>query len=110
MEEREFDAVFELLPQLIASFEKLGMTEDAIKTRFLQATILKETDRLPEAEQTYCDIVRRAEEAKLEPLLAHAYVNLSQIYSFRGDTDQAIQLTQMATPLLRRLGYRIGPR
>jgi tetratricopeptide (TPR) repeat protein len=108
MEEREFAAVSELLPPLITSFERLGMTEDAIKTRFLQATILKETDRLPEAEQTYCDIVRRAEEAKLEPLLAHAYVNLSQIYSFRGDTDQAVQLTQMATPLLRRLGYRMA--
>jgi tetratricopeptide (TPR) repeat protein len=108
MEERDFGAVSELIPQLIASFEKLGMTEDALKTRFLQAGILKETDRLSEAVEIFCDIARGAEEAKIESLQAHAYVNLAQVHSFRGETDQAVEMTRMAAPLLRRLGYRMA--
>jgi tetratricopeptide (TPR) repeat protein len=108
LEERDFAAVAELLPQLIASFEKLGMTEDALKTKFLHAGVLKETDRLSEAAEVFSDIAKKAEESKIEPLLAHAYVNLSQIHSFRGQTDQALYMTQLATPLLRKLGYRMA--
>src|SRR5512141_2271350 len=36
LEERQLDAVLEMAPALVKSFEKLGMQEDEIKARFLQ--------------------------------------------------------------------------
>jgi tetratricopeptide (TPR) repeat protein len=108
LEERDFDAVEELLPQLIASFEKLGMTEDALKSRVLQGAILKETDRLTEAAELLREVAALAESARLDSLLAHIHVNLAQIYSFLGEAEHAKQQVVVATPLLKKLGFRMA--
>src|SRR4029077_17686417 len=43
-EERQLDLVIELLPSLIESFQKLGMSEDVLKCRFLEGLALYEKD------------------------------------------------------------------
>ncbi|HYT31419.1 MAG TPA: hypothetical protein VEO37_02395, partial [Thermoanaerobaculia bacterium] len=108
LEERDFRSVEELLPQLIASFEKLGMTEDALKSRILEAGILKETDRLAEAAQAFREIAVVADGARLDSLLAHVHVNLAQIYSFLGEAENAKRQIVVATPLLKKLGFKMA--
>jgi len=107
-EERDFDAVMELLPQLIATFEKLGMYEDALKSRFLQAVILKETEHFREAAEAFQSIGEKAAEIQKDNLVAQAYVNRVQIHAVLGESPQAIALAQEAMPILKRFGNRIG--
>jgi hypothetical protein len=106
IEERQFDAVSSLLPQLTSRFKKLRMIEEALKCQFLEACILKETDRLQEAFGRFSDIAHRAQNAKMESVLAHAYINLAQICALRGEAEQAVEFVRIATPLLNRLGNR----
>jgi tetratricopeptide (TPR) repeat protein len=103
-EERDLEGVFDLLPQLIAGFEKLGMSEDALKSRFLHAAVLKETDKLSEAKAAFDEIAKEARSLRNEPLLALAYVNLVQIYGFFGDAEQALAKSNEAAEVLLRLG------
>jgi tetratricopeptide (TPR) repeat protein len=103
-EERDFAALQELLPQLIAGFEKLGMSEDALRGRILQAAIFKETDNLEEAIVRLERAVNDARSLRSDPLLAHAYVNLVQIYGFLGNVEQASSKAKEATSILRSLG------
>jgi hypothetical protein len=107
-EEREFDAVSELLPRLIDTFRKLGMSEDAIKARFLEAAVLKETDRLSEAAAVFGEIAAEADELKNQPLLAWAYVNLVQVHGILGEIDRVVEKAAAVTPMLRDVGNHIG--
>jgi tetratricopeptide (TPR) repeat protein len=108
MEERDFEGVAALLPQLISSFEKLGMGEDRLKARFLHAAMLRERDDIQSAIDVYRGIVDEARELKNEPLLAHAYTNLVQLHGFRGDASEAFKTAKEAMPLLRRLGNHVA--
>jgi len=107
-EERDFTGVFELLPQLIATFEKQGMSEDAIKSKFLRAAALRETERLPEAIDLYQEIVRESKEIRNDVLVGHAYTNLAQLYGFLGQAREAVELASEATPILRSLGNHVA--
>jgi tetratricopeptide (TPR) repeat protein len=107
-EERDFTGVFELLPQLIATFEKLGMSEDAIKSRFLQAAALRETEKLSEAIDLYKGIVQDSKTLRNDVLLGHAYTNLAQLYGFLGQAKESMDLANEATPLLRKLGNHVA--
>ena len=107
-EERDFTGVFELLPQLIATFEKQGMSEDAIKSKFLRAAALRETERLPEAIDLYQEIVRESKEIRNDVLVGHAYTNLAQLYGFLGQAREAVELANEATPILRSLGNHVA--
>jgi tetratricopeptide (TPR) repeat protein len=108
LEEREFAEVLNLAPLLMAAFEKLGMAEDAIKTRFLYAAVLKETDRIHDAIAAYREVAHQAEDLHHDSLVASATVNLVQIYSAIGETEEALKCVQTATELLRRVGDRIA--
>ncbi len=108
VEERDFEELFVLLPQLVDTFERLGMSEDALKTRFLIAAVLKETDRLDESADTLKEIVRLASEYKLDALLGQAYVVLTHIYGILGQTQLAVMKAREATPILQQVGNRIG--
>lgn len=108
VEERDFDPVLEQLPQLTASFRKLGMQDDLLKTRFLEANALREKGFVPEALSVFEDIALEAQSLRNETLLAHAYVNISQIHGFSGRSEEAIERAQAATVLLKKLGNRIG--
>ncbi len=107
-EERDFAAVLELLPNLIANFERLAMPEDALKSRFLEAEILKETQRLHEATEAYDRIIEQAKALGNETLLASAYVNVVQIHAFLADSESAMTYAEEATPLLKKLSNHVA--
>jgi tetratricopeptide (TPR) repeat protein len=107
-EERQFDEVTELLPALVETFGKLGMVEDALKCRFLEAAALKESDRLDAARRVYLDICREAERLGHENLVAAASYNLVQIYSLSGNAEDAVAESRRALPALRRQQNRVG--
>jgi tetratricopeptide (TPR) repeat protein len=107
-EERDFEAVPELLPHLIANFERMAMAEDALKSRFLEAEILKETGQLVEATKAYGRIIEQAKALRNEPLLASAYVNVVQVHAFLGDFGTATACAQEAASLLKRLSNRVA--
>jgi tetratricopeptide (TPR) repeat protein len=107
-EQREFDEVLESLPSLIASCEMLGMDEEALKCRFLEAIALMETERLDEAIDVFHDLARRARELQSQNLLATASYNLFQLFAMKGDMDRAIPQARDTIPLLRRLRNRVG--
>jgi tetratricopeptide (TPR) repeat protein len=107
-EERDFGEIPQLLPPLISSFEKLGMSEDVLKARFLEAEILKETGHSEDALHVYGEIVKDARNFGNEELLALAHVNLVQIFGLLGEAEEAVRNAKEAAPLLRRLGNRIA--
>jgi tetratricopeptide (TPR) repeat protein len=107
-EERRFEEVMELLPALMETFGKLGMAEDALKCRFLEGAVLRETDRLDEARDLYLGICREAEGIGQERLLAVGSYNLVQVYSLQGLAQEAIAESRRALPALRRQENRIG--
>ena len=107
-EERDFHSVRQLLPQLIMSFERLEMRDDALKSRLLGALLLKETNELPAAITALNEVVTEARESKNDILMAWAYVNLVQIHGLLGNVDSAVSEAKAASPILLRVGNRIG--
>jgi tetratricopeptide (TPR) repeat protein len=108
IEERDFESVMQLIPGLVTVFEKLGMTEDCLKARFLEAAVLKETDRLDDAVEVYRRVARESETLRNDNLLALAYVNLTQLHSLTGAIEDAFEDVQRAAPLLQRSGNQVG--
>jgi tetratricopeptide (TPR) repeat protein len=108
VEEREFDEVLELGPSLTANFRKLGMAEDALKTRFLEGVALINTDRLQEAAQVFRAICEEARKAKSEKLLAIATNNLVQIHGLLGQSGDAFADAEETLLVFRRLDNRVG--
>jgi tetratricopeptide (TPR) repeat protein len=86
----------------------LGMDEEALKCRFLEAIALMETERLDEAIDVFHDLARRARELQSQNLLATASYNLFQLFAMKGDMDRAIPQARDTIPLLRRLRNRVG--
>jgi tetratricopeptide (TPR) repeat protein len=108
LEERQLEAVLEMVPPLIESFEKLGMPEDVLKCRFLEGLALMEGGSLAEAVDVFQQVARTAEDLGSDKLLALAYTNLTQIHGILGNTDEAMAASRLAVPILRRVGDRIG--
>ena len=108
IEERQVDAVLELVPVVVESFRKLGMAEDALKARFLEGLAFMESERLEEAVAVFGDIAREADEIGSARLLASAYGNLTHVYGMLGDSPRAIDASRQAIPALKRLNDRVG--
>ncbi|MEO8191667.1 MAG: hypothetical protein ABI682_15140 [Acidobacteriota bacterium] len=108
LEERQLEAVLELVPGLVDSFNRLGMRQDELKARFLEGLALMESERLTESIETFEEICRIAAEIKAERLLASAYGNLTHIYGILGDPAKAISASQQAIPTLTRLNDRVA--
>ncbi len=107
IEERRFGEVLEALPQLIERFEQAEAPQDALKCRFLEGNILKESGQLRESCEVFREICRQARELKNERLLASACVDLVQLHAELNEPEQALTASREAIPLLRRLGNRI---
>ncbi|HYK43354.1 MAG TPA: hypothetical protein VE007_13275 [Thermoanaerobaculia bacterium] len=108
MEERQLDVVLELAPPLIQGFRDLGMREDEIKARFLEAIALAESDRQEEATDAYEEICRIASEIGADHLYAQACGNLIHMAAMRGDTAAGIEYSRKAIPGLRRSNDRVA--
>ena len=107
-EERKLDMVLELLPSLIDSFRGLGMREDVLKCRFLEAVSFVETDEAAKAVDVYREICAEATEIGSQTLLGEAYVNLIHAHGMLGEADEAMEASREAIPILKRLDNRIA--
>jgi tetratricopeptide (TPR) repeat protein len=100
----KFEDVLELLPSLIASFERFGMQRELAKSRFLEAAALKETGRLDEAicllRQLRTAPAVRGETAFLGRVLA----SLGHHCSEKGEFAEATRFYSEALPALREGG------
>jgi len=108
LEERQFDAIMELAPRWFECFSKLGLEEDALKCRFLEAHALKETERLSEAKDAFRRISEDAKALKADRLAAIAAQNVFQIHAFLGEVEEAIAEARQAAPILKRLNNRVN--
>jgi tetratricopeptide (TPR) repeat protein len=108
LEERALDEVLEFVPSLVMNFQKLGMAEDALKTRFLEGVALMNTDRLSEAADVFRDICEEARQLRNERLFAIASNNLIQIHGLLGQSDAALAGIQETLLVFRRLNNRVG--
>jgi tetratricopeptide (TPR) repeat protein len=108
MEERQLEAVLELAPPLAISLIDLGMPEEALKCCFLEGLALMESDRLSESVEVFQRICREAMALGSEKLLALSYGNLTQVYGMMGDSENAIEASRLAIPVLKRLDDRIA--
>ena len=102
LEERNFNSVLEFAPRWVECFVRLGLAEDALKCRFLEAHVLKETERLDEAKQAFHSIKIDSEARGLDRLAAIAGQNLFQIHVFLNEVEQAISEAREATSVLAR--------
>lgn len=107
-EERQFDAVMELSKRWSESFVALGLPEEALKCRFLEAHALKETDRLAEAKQAFREVGQEAKRLCNDTLAAIAAQNLCQIHAFVGEAEEALRMAREAAPIFRRLDNRVN--
>ena len=108
MEERQLDAVLELAPPLAEAFHGLSMPDEALKCCFLEGLALMECDRLDESVGVFEEICRDAKALRNEKLVASAYGNLTHIYGMMGDSENAIEASLKAIPVLTRLNDRVA--
>jgi hypothetical protein len=108
LEERNFNSVLELAPRWVECFARLGLAEDALKCRFLEAHVLKETERLDEAKRAFRSIKADSEAGGLDRLAAIAAQNLFQIHVFLDEVEQAITEAQEAASILGRQNNRVS--
>ncbi len=108
VEERDFDAVLELVPSLTLTFRKLNMNEDALKARFLEGVVLMNLEQFEPAVTVFREICDEAQRLGNERLLAIGCNNLVQVHGYLGDSDQALSLAQDTLKLLYKLDNRVG--
>lgn len=108
LEERRLNEVLELAPLWVESFEAMGLTEDALKCRFLEGAALREIGDVAGAIRVFSDICRLAEERRAVHLTAVASNNLAQFYRVLGNLDEAMVYATKALPLLTQLDNRVG--
>ena len=96
---RLYDRIFELLPSLCASFEKLGMRRELLKCRFLEGMSLKAVGQLDQAIDAL-DRLRTDPYLAREPrLMALVLVNLGELLSGRERYADAVSLYREALSL-----------
>jgi tetratricopeptide (TPR) repeat protein len=108
VEKRELDHVLDFAPRWTACFNRLGLREEALKCRFLEAHALKETGRLPEAKLMFKQIKEDAHAEHRERLAAIASENLVQLHAFLGEVEAGITEARQASALLVKLNNRVG--
>ena len=106
IEERRFEEVLELVPLWSESFTQMGLHEDALKCRFLEGSVLRNTGEIGRAIEVLREICQDAESLRNVRLIAQAANNLAQYHRVAGDLDQALVYARKALPLLKQLDSR----
>ncbi|MEO8430052.1 MAG: hypothetical protein ABI592_00990 [Acidobacteriota bacterium] len=107
-EEREFEEVLELLPSLVETFRKLGMSNEALKCRFLEGVIDLNTQRYDKAVCLFREISVEARRLKNESLLAVACNNLVSLQGLLGHSEEALEQAQETLKVFQQLDNRVG--
>jgi tetratricopeptide (TPR) repeat protein len=108
LEERNFNSVLELAPRWVDCFLRLGLTEDSLKCRFLEAHALKETERLEEAKQVFRSIKKDTRARGFDRLTAIAGQNLFQIHVFLNEAEEAVAEAEEAALILSHQNNRVN--
>ncbi|MFN2633291.1 MAG: hypothetical protein ABR610_07755 [Thermoanaerobaculia bacterium] len=91
---RRFPEVLALLPSVTAGYERLGMTEDLLKARFLEASTLKETGETSAAFDCFSRLLEKLTPSEtLRPLVL---THLGEEHARRGDHQLALDTYQQA--------------
>jgi tetratricopeptide (TPR) repeat protein len=98
-ESRKFTQLLELLPSLVESFNKLGMTRERAKAKFLEAITLKECDRKADSLQVLAEI-RLDSAGGDRGLLGQVLIEVGEQHGLEGRYQEALVLYQEALPLL----------
>lgn len=99
-ERRQHAHVLDLAPSLIASFEKLGMTAEAYKARFLRSVTLKAAGQEAEAFEEYCQLRDDLRNGSDRSLLGQVMVHIGEIHGGRGRFEEALQSYRQALSVL----------
>ena len=97
-----FDDVLELLPALLASFERLGMKSEGFKARFLEAAALRDAGRLEDSFgrlQALRDELVRHEDAGL---LGQVLVLMGNHLGAHQRFEEAVQAYEAALPNIKK--------
>jgi tetratricopeptide (TPR) repeat protein len=107
VEERRFEEVLELAPIWSESSRKLGLAEEALKTRFLQGLALWETGEPDPAIALFQQIYSDSVAISATRLSAQAANNLAHFHSSLGRPNEALAYSLKALPLLQKLDSRV---
>jgi tetratricopeptide (TPR) repeat protein len=107
VEERRFEEVLELAPIWSDTSKALGLVEEALKCRFLEALSFRELGQPEKATGVFQEILRDAEALQDLRLEAQAANNLAQLYRVMGRQKEALVWAQKALPLLKQLDLRV---
>jgi tetratricopeptide (TPR) repeat protein len=107
IEERAYDEILELVPPLAESFERLGMVEDGIKCRFLEAAAHLELGNSAANLAVLEKVVEQSEQFGFRRLVALAHNNLFNVHANSGNVEKALQHSRLAFALLSELGNRV---
>lgn len=100
-EMRQYDHVFDLLPSLAASFEKLNMVRELARCHYLEAMALKECGRLGEATAKLVSLIENSQGASDSTILGSALVHLGDMESEAGRFNEAMVCYQRAMPVVQ---------
>lgn len=108
-EERRFEEVLRESPVLERELRELGLTEEALKCRFLEANALGETGQVHQAIGVCERICVMAEATENTRLLSLAFGNLAQFHRVAGDLASSLSYAQKALPYLQQeTRYRVA--
>jgi tetratricopeptide (TPR) repeat protein len=97
---RRHEEVLELIPSVALTFEKLGMSSELAKCRFLEAMSLKESGRIDDAAERLEKLAACDGGMVDSAIRGMAFVNLGNLRSEQGCSDVALEAYSKAAPLL----------
>ena len=107
-ETRRYDEVAELVPSLIRSFDRLGMSLEGVKARFLQCVSLKLCGRKQEAFEIARDLCANQVAINEPALLGQVLIEIGEYHTSEAEYGQAMVAYQNALPLLRQANRPIA--
>jgi tetratricopeptide (TPR) repeat protein len=97
---RRFDDVLELIPSLLKSFERFGMTTELRKAEFLEAMSLKQCSRDAEALSRFCQLRDRLKSEEDPALLGHVLIEIGGYSAAECREEEALRDYTQAAKLL----------
>jgi tetratricopeptide (TPR) repeat protein len=108
VEERQFREVLDLSPLCAETCRRVGLVEEALKTRFVEGLAHRDLGDVKRATELFHEILRDAESLGDVCLEALAANNLAQLYRVLGDQKEAMAWAHRALPILKQLGNLVG--